>query len=90
MSLPSILWLLYRLVRELYRTPIYLFGNIIDKKSGAIVKLFPPEEGDNVWSAEQQQISLSLPPDDAEDRRGFSWTFGPVQVSQTLSIKSSY
>lgn len=54
---------------------------------GAVISLSAPEEGDNVWKAEQIDVVRNLPPGDIEGRIPIDWSFGPIKVCRNLSFK---
>lgn len=49
---------------------------------GAVINLTAPEEGDNVWKAEQVDVARSLPPGDIAGRVPIDWSYGPITVSK--------
>ncbi|KAI1132447.1 hypothetical protein F5Y10DRAFT_261156 [Nemania abortiva] len=48
---------------------------------GALIQLTSPEEGDNVWTAEQIETASLPPPGGPSKRLPFDWSFGPVKIS---------
>ncbi|CAH0032817.1 unnamed protein product [Clonostachys rhizophaga] len=48
---------------------------------GAIISLKAPEEGDNIWEAQQVDQVLNLPPGDGQGRVTIDWSFGPVKIT---------
>ncbi|CAH0058548.1 unnamed protein product [Clonostachys solani] len=48
---------------------------------GAIISLSAPEEGDNIWKAQQVDQVLNLPPGDVLGRVSIDWGLGPVKIT---------
>ncbi|KAI8714866.1 hypothetical protein NCS52_01207500 [Fusarium sp. LHS14.1] len=52
-----------------------------EQNVGAVISLSAPEEGDNVWKAEQIDVVRNLPPGDIEGRIPIDWSFGPIKIT---------
>ncbi|KAH7264606.1 hypothetical protein FSOLCH5_009880 [Fusarium solani] len=52
-----------------------------EQNVGAVISLTAPEEGDNVWKAEQLDIVRNLPPGDIAGRVPIEWSFGPIKIT---------
>ncbi|KAM0321126.1 hypothetical protein ACHAPQ_009686 [Fusarium lateritium] len=56
-----------------------------DYNVGAIVSLSIPEEGDNVWRAEQLELARSLPGNNG-GHHDIDWGFGPIKVTGYVDV----
>ncbi|RMJ07794.1 hypothetical protein BHE90_007867 [Fusarium euwallaceae] len=55
---------------------------------GAIISLTAPEEGYNVWRAEQVSAARNLPPGDDRSRLPFEWSLGPIKTTGYINTDS--